>query len=105
MYIFFDTETNGLWRRDLNENHEDQPRLVSLAFQVTDDNERVVAQYSSRIEPDKFIIPDDAAKIHGITTEVAKETGVSLNYALAIFTFFSRVNHYLNFFFVQLVTR
>ena len=43
--LFFDTETNGLWRRDLNPNHEDQPRLVSLAFQVTDDNEKVVAQY------------------------------------------------------------
>mgnify|MGYP003115810361 FL=1 len=93
MILFFDTETNGLWRRDLNPGHEDQPRLVSLAFQVTDDNERVVAQYSSRIEPDKFIIPDDAAKIHGITTEVAKETGVSLNYALAIFTFFSSKCH------------
>ena len=34
MYIFFDTETNGLWRRDLNPEHEDQPKLVSVAYQV-----------------------------------------------------------------------
>ena len=27
MLLFFDTETNGLWRRDLNPDHEDQPRL------------------------------------------------------------------------------
>lgn len=66
MILFFDTETNGLWRRDLNPNHEDQPRLVSLAFQVTDDNEKIIAQYSSRIEPKnvsypEFKIPKEAA--------------------------------------------
>ena len=98
MILFFDTETNGLWRRDLNSDHEDQPRLVSLAFQITDDNEKVVAQYSSRIEPKNreglgFTIPNDAAKIHGISTEEAQETGISLNYALAVFTFFSSKCH------------
>ena len=36
--IFFDTETNGLWRRDLPYDHKDQARLVSMAFQVCDDN-------------------------------------------------------------------
>ena len=30
MYLFFDTETNGLWSRDLPSNHKDQPRLVSI---------------------------------------------------------------------------
>jgi len=86
MLLFFDTETNGLWRRDLNPDHEDQPRLVSLAFQVTDDNERIVAQYSSRIEPKnvqypEFTIPKEASNVNGITTESAQETGISLNYA------------------------
>ena len=81
MILFFDTETNGLWRRDLNSNHEDQPRLVSLAFQVTDDNEKVIAQYSSRIEPKnvsypEFKIPKEAAAIHGISTKEAQETGI-----------------------------
>jgi|TARA_R100001079_G_scaffold103694_1_gene69720 DNA polymerase III epsilon subunit-like protein len=100
MLLFFDTETNGLWRRDLNPNHEDQPRLVSLAFQVTDDNEKVIAQYSSRIEPKnqkypEFKIPSDAAKIHGISTKEAQETGISLDYALGVFTFFSGKCHTL----------
>jgi hypothetical protein len=40
MIIFFDTETNGLWRRDLNPDHDDQPHMVSLAFQVCDDKEK-----------------------------------------------------------------
>ena len=100
MILFFDTETNGLWRRDLNPDHQDQPRLVSLAFQVTDDNEKVIAQYSSRIKPKSknipsFVIPEDAAKIHGISTEVAQETGISLSYALAVFTYFSSKCHTL----------
>ncbi len=98
MILFFDTETNGLWRRDLNPNHEDQPRLVSLAFQVTDDNEKVIAQYSSRIEPKnvsypEFKIPKEAAAIHGISTKEAQETGISLTHALAVFTFFSSKCH------------
>ena len=100
MLLFFDTETNGLWRRDLNPDHEDQPRLVSLAFQVTDDNEKIVAQYSSRIEPKnvqypEFTIPKEASNVNGITTKAAQETGISLNYALAVFTFFSSKCHTL----------
>jgi hypothetical protein len=44
MIIFFDTETNGLWRRDLNaEDHQDQPHMVSLAAQLCDDKEKVIA--------------------------------------------------------------
>jgi hypothetical protein len=37
MILFFDTETSGLWRRDLPEDHQDQPHLVSLAAQLCDD--------------------------------------------------------------------
>jgi hypothetical protein len=43
--LFFDTETSGLWRRDLPEDHQDQPHLVSLAAQLCDD-EKVIHQIS-----------------------------------------------------------
>jgi len=93
MYIFFDTETNGLWRRDLPSNHIDQPRLVSIAFQVCDDKEKIIAQYSSRIEPKSrdvsdFIIPKEAEDIHGISTKEAQDTGIALQYPLAMMTYF-----------------
>jgi len=93
MYIFFDTETNGLWRRDLPSNHKDQPRLVSMAFQVCDDKEKIIAQYSSRIEPKSrdvpnFIIPKEVEDIHGISTQEAQDTGIALQYPLAIMTYF-----------------
>ena len=93
MYIFFDTETNGLWRRDLPSNHKDQPRLVSMAFQVCDDKEKIIAQYSSRIEPKSrdvpdFIIPKEVEDIHGISTKEAQYTGIALQYPLAMMTYF-----------------
>ena len=98
MILFFDTETNGLWRRDLNPNHEDQPRLVSLAFQVTDDNEKIVAQYSTRIEPKnneypEFTIPKEASDINGITTKEAQETGISAKYAMSTLSYFMSKCH------------
>ena len=87
MIIFFDTETNGLWRRDLGPNHSDQPHLVSLAFQVCDSEEKVIMQYSSRIQPmhGGYLIPKDVEKIHGISTDIANETGVPCKSALWIF--------------------
>ena len=74
MILFFDTETNGLWRRDLGPNHSDQPHLVSLAFQVCDSDEKVIMQYSSRIQPmhGGYLIPKDVEKIHGISTDYCK---------------------------------
>ena len=47
-FVFFDTETNGLWRRDLKSNHPEQPHLVSLAAQLCDNKEKVVSQISFR---------------------------------------------------------
>ena len=87
MILFFDTETNGLWRRDLGPNHSDQPHLVSLAFQVCDKDEKVIMQYSSRIQPmhGGYLIPKDVEKIHGISTDIANETGVPWKSALWIF--------------------
>jgi len=94
MYIFFDTETNGLWRRDLNPEHKDQPRLVSIAYQVCDDDEKVIAQQSCRIEPNKkFVIPKEASAINGITTKEAQRTGIKLELPLATMTYFMSKCH------------
>jgi DNA polymerase-3 subunit epsilon len=88
MILFFDTETNGLWRRDLKSDHEEQPHLVSLAAQLCDDKEKVVSQISFRIQPSHipFEIPKDASDIHGITTEEAENTGVPMKLALEVFS-------------------
>lgn len=78
MHLFFDTETAGIppdykapatavWN---------WPRLVQIAWLLVDEqaNELASAEYIAR--PDGFTIPREAAKIHGITTEMAMQKGV-----------------------------
>ena len=86
MILFFDTETNGLWRRDLDEDHKDQPHMVSLAFQLCDNKENVVGQMAFRMQPyyAGFFIPAEIVKIHGITTDEANKTGIPTKAALEL---------------------
>ena len=86
MYIFFDTETNGLWRRDLHLTDLNQPRLVSVGAIVCKDDETSVSQVSLRSKPDTWIIPKEASDINGITTEEAKSTGISIHSTMCVLT-------------------
>ena len=80
MYLFFDTETTGIPRNyrapasDLN----NWPRLVQIAWLLMDEEANEVSSAEHTIKPDGFIIPEDAARIHGITTELALRNGVDL---------------------------
>jgi DNA polymerase III epsilon subunit-like protein len=42
------------------------------------ENGTLVKEYDQIIKPIGFTIPDDAAKIHGITTQMAEKTGIEL---------------------------
>ncbi len=77
MYLFFDTETTGLprsWKAPLTDLNN-WPRLVQLAFLLYDIDGDKISEGNFIIKPDGFIIPQDAAKIHGITTERAEKEG------------------------------
>ena len=84
MYLFFDTETTGIPRNykapasDLN----NWPRLVQIAWLMVDKAANEVASAEYIVKPDGFIIPADAARIHGITTELAMQQGVDLKSVL-----------------------
>jgi DNA polymerase III epsilon subunit-like protein len=54
---------------------------------VEDDHE--LASLNVIIKPEGFLIPDDASRIHGITTEKAHETGVPI--APVLRTFYSLI--------------
>ena len=86
MILFFDTETNGLWRRDLHVTDTNQPRLVSLAAMVCKDDESSVSQISLRSKPDNWTIPKGASDVNGITTEEATNTGISTHSILCALT-------------------
>lgn len=78
--VFFDTETTGL-PRDYNapsSKLDNWPRLVQLAWIVSDYDGNVISSENHIIIPDGFEIPSQSAAIHGITTEIAKSKGEKL---------------------------
>ncbi len=82
--FFFDTETTGLPRRwdaplkDL----DNWPRMVQLAWLLCDEAGNELAAANRIIRPQGYLIPADAARVHGITTERALAEGVPLADAL-----------------------
>lgn len=75
--LFYDTETTGLPLFKEPSEHPDQPHIVQLAACLVNlDTRELLESMDVIIRPDGWIIPDDIAKIHGITTERALDVGV-----------------------------
>ena len=82
----FDTETTGLPVYSEPSGGENQPHLVQLAaILINADTREEVASMDVIIKPDGWVIPDDVAKIHGITTEYANQVGIPEKMALEMF--------------------
>ena len=80
MYLIFDTETTGLPKR-FNapvSDSDNWPRCIQIAWQLHDAMGNLVEHQNYLVKPEGFNIPFDAEKIHGISTELATEEGVSL---------------------------
>ncbi|WP_298502737.1 DNA polymerase III subunit alpha [uncultured Maribacter sp.] len=80
MYLIFDTETTGLpkrWNAPITDT-DNWPRCIQIAWQLHDDMGRLVESQDYLVKPDGFNIPYDAEKIHGISTELAAQDGISL---------------------------
>ena len=84
MLLFIDTETTGLPKSASND-FEKWPRIVQLAWSLYDIDGNRESLNSFIIYPTDFVIPQDAASIHGITTERAKKEGISLHKVLPQF--------------------
>lgn len=83
--MVFDVETTGLplW----NEPSEDprQPHLVQVAALLVDaDTRQVLSTLDVIVRPDGWLIPEDVAQVHGITTERAAALGVPESLALEL---------------------
>ncbi len=88
MYLFFDTETTGLprnWRAPVTDVNN-WPRMVQLAYLAYDNNGQLMSSGDYIIKPSGFIIPQDAAKVHGITTDIALREGQPLIQVLQEFS-------------------
>ncbi len=88
MYLFFDTETTGIPR-----NHDapasdtaNWPRLVQIAWSLTDEKGNELRSQASIIRPNGFEIPASATRVHGITTATAQRLGVEIKRVLTAFS-------------------
>jgi DNA polymerase III subunit epsilon len=77
MLLFFDTETSGLPRSHHAPVSDlaNWPRIVQIAWQLTDQQGTTQQAVEAIIRPDGFSIPADAARVHGITTARALTEG------------------------------
>ncbi|TVZ55915.1 DNA polymerase III, alpha subunit [Lutibacter sp. Hel_I_33_5] len=87
MYLIFDTETTGLpksWNAPITDT-DNWPRAIQIAWQLHDEMGILLESNDFLIQPDGFNIPYDAERIHGISTELAQEQGISLSEGLDAF--------------------
>jgi DNA polymerase III epsilon subunit-like protein len=82
-YLVFDTETTGLpkFGRKSYLYARNWPDLVSICWVILDGDNEVKRRYYI-IQPNGWTIPEDAAKIHGITMEKAVALGEPLRTVL-----------------------
>ena len=59
--------------------------MVSLAAMLTDNDGKVLQAMSVRVRPEGWMVPDDVALIHGLTTEILHETGVDIGIIMPLF--------------------
>jgi DNA polymerase III epsilon subunit-like protein len=72
----WDTETTGIPDWSAPSDAEHQPHLVEIAALLCDAKGAIIDQFTAIIRPAGWIIPDDVAAIHGITTERAMDEGI-----------------------------
>lgn len=81
--LFFDCESSGFLPKG---------RLVELAAVVTNDAGKDLLSMDMIVKPNGFVIPENVADIHGITTERAMDEGLPLSYVLDAFDYFVRIS-------------
>ena len=86
MTLIFDCESTGKINYKAPDASPLQPRIVQLAALLMDNDGREVDSMNVIITPQgQWAIPDEAAAIHGITTERAEVEGIPIKEALQRF--------------------
>lgn len=95
MILVFDTETTGFPRKDVALNDPSQPHIVQLAAALYDADGKEHGQFCALVKPSGWTVPEEARAVHGKTTEMLHEHGVSLSAALHSFGSFLTLAHEL----------
>jgi DNA polymerase-3 subunit epsilon len=103
LILAFDCETTGLPIFKEPSDHPSQPHIVQFAALLIDpETQEEVRSVNLIVKPDGWIIPDEVAAIHGITTERALAVGtpeaeITRLYLEMAGTAVLRVAHNINF--------
>ena len=84
MYLIFDTETTGL-PQNFNapiSDSDNWPRMVQIAWQLHDDEGKLIENQDYIIKPEGYDIPFNATRIHGISTKIAKKEDKDMAWVL-----------------------
>lgn len=81
MILFFDTETTGVIKPK-----KPIPNLVQLGAILTDYSFNTISSVDLTVYPNGWDIPEGAANVHGIPTEKAERTGLSLPTVVNVFS-------------------
>lgn len=84
--LFFDTETTGLPPK--RGENTPWPRIIQLGFMLVADGSEV-ALFHCLIEPDGWEVPEESTRIHGITTQMCRDSGIPITDAMLTFKLFS----------------
>jgi DNA polymerase III epsilon subunit-like protein len=82
--LVFDTETTGLPLWNDPSDHPGQPYIVDIAASLFDPTGLEIDRFDAIVKPG-VPIPDELARLHGITTEIAMEQGIEMAEAHAHF--------------------
>lgn len=88
MHLFFDTETTGLpqnWKAPTSAT-TNWPRMVQIAWVLTDDDGKPLETFSAIIQPTGYTIPTEASAIHRVTQARAEAEGLPLADVLTAFS-------------------
>ena len=80
MYLIIDCETTGLprnWKAPATDL-DNWPRVIQLAWALYDESNMQVESAIHLVRPNGFVIPEEAQRIHHITTEHALAEGKDL---------------------------
>ena len=83
--MVLDTETTGFppWAASIDKTKAwDCCRMVQLAWAVHDESGRLLAKQDHIVKPEGWVIPEDAARVHGITTGMATAFGIPIQQVL-----------------------
>lgn len=102
LFMPFDTETTGFPQFKLPSDDPSQPHIVDICALLYTEAGELVDSFEAIIKPDGWTIPDEAAAVHGITTEMAMDLGIPESEALDGFMAIHeraglRVAHNINF--------